>query len=240
MSVPKKIAAAARKLSVTCNALRFGEPVTHVYNPLEYAWAAHQQYISRAANGKKKVVFLGMNPGPFGMAQTGVPFGEIAAVRDWIGIDAPISKPDNEHPKRPIEGLACTRSEVSGRRLWDLFAERFASADDFFNDHFIANHCPLVFMEETGRNRTPDKLPATEARPLMETCDAHLRSVVEILEPEWLVAVGGFAEKRAEIALNGLKVSIGKILHPSPASPAANRGWAEQATNQMKAQGIWA
>ena len=236
----KNITAAAHKLSVACNTLNFGEPVTHVYNPLEYAWAAHEQYISRAASGKKKVVFLGMNPGPFGMAQTGVPFGEIAAVRDWIGIDAPISKPDNEHPKRPVEGLACTRSEVSGRRLWGLFAERFDSADDFFNDHFIANHCPLVFMEETGRNRTPDKLPATEAAPLMETCDAHLRSVVEILEPEWLVAVGGFAEKRAEIALTGLKVRIGKILHPSPASPAANRGWAEQATKQMKAQGIWA
>ena len=142
-------------------------------------------------------------------------------------------------PTRPVEGLACTRSEVSGRRLWGLFAERFGSADEFFNDHFITNHCPLVFMEETGRNRTPDKLPATEAAPLMEACDAHLRSVVEILEPEWLVAVGGFAEKRAEIALNGLKVRIGKILHPSPASPAANRGWAEQATNQMKAQGVW-
>ena len=239
MSVPKKIAAAARKLSAACNALRFSEPVTHVYNPLEYAWAAHEQYISRAASGKKKVVFLGMNPGPFGMAQTGVPFGEIAAVRDWIGIDAPIGKPAKEHPKRPVEGLACTRSEVSGRRLWGLFAERFDSAEDFFNDHFIANHCPLVFMEETGRNRTPDKLPAPEAAPLMETCDAHLRSVVEILEPEWLVAVGGFAEKRAESALGGPNIRIGKILHPSPASPAANRGWAEQATKQMKTQGIW-
>ena len=240
MSVPKKIATAAQKLRVTCHALRFSAPVTHVYNPLDYAWAAHEQYIRQAASGKKKVVFLGMNPGPFGMAQTGVPFGEITAVRDWIGINAPIGKPAKEHPKRPVEGLACTRSEVSGRRLWGLFAERFGSADEFFNDHFIANHCPLVFMEETGRNRTPDKLPANEAHPLMGTCDAHLRSVVEILEPEWLVAVGGFAEKRAEIALNGLKVSIGKILHPSPASPAANRGWAEQATRQMKAQGIWA
>ena len=239
MSVSKNITAAAHKLSAACNTLNFGEPVTHVYNPLEYAWAAHKQYISRAASGKKKVVFLGMNPGPFGMAQTGVPFGEIAAVRDWIGIDAPISKPDNEHPKRPVDGLACTRSEVSGRRLWGLFAERFNSADDFFNAHFITNHCPLVFMEETGRNRTPDKLPATEAAPLMETCDAHLRSVVEILEPEWLVAVGGFAEKRAETTLGDLKVRIGKILHPSPASPAANRGWAEQATKQMKTQGIW-
>lgn len=231
--------AAARELSGAVSALRFGEPVTHVYNPLDYAWGAHEQYLNLAATGKKKVVFLGMNPGPFGMAQTGVPFGEIAAVRDWIGIDAPISKPKNEHPKRPVDGLACNRSEVSGRRLWGLFAERFDSAEVFFTDHFIANHCPLVFMEETGRNRTPDKLPAAEADPLMAVCDSHIRDVVQILKPEWLVAVGGFAEKRAETALDGLKVRIGKILHPSPASPAANRGWAEQATKQMNEHGIW-
>ena len=231
--------AAARELSGAVSALRFGEPVTHVYNPLDYAWGAHEQYLNLAATGKKKVVFLGMNPGPFGMAQTGVPFGEIAAVRDWIGIDAPISKPKNEHPKRPVDGLACNRSEVSGRRLWGLFAERFDSAEVFFTDHFIANHCPLVFMEETGRNRTPDKLPAAEADPLMAVCDSHIRDVVEILKPEWLVAVGGFAEKRAETALDGLKVRIVKILHPSPASPAANRGWAEQATKQMNEHGIW-
>ena len=231
--------AAARELSGAVSALRFGEPVTHVYNPLDYAWGAHEQYLNLAATGKKKVVFLGINPGPFGMAQTGVPFGEIAAVRDWIGIDAPISKPKNEHPKRPVDGLACNRSEVSGRRLWGLFAERFDSAEVFFTDHFIANHCPLVFMEETGRNRTPDKLPAAEADPLMAVCDSHIRDVVQILKPEWLVAVGGFAEKRAETALDGLKVRIGKILHPSPASPAANRGWSEQATKQMNEHGIW-
>ena len=230
---------AAKDLSAACDALTFGAPVTHVYNPLDYAWAAHEQYLKLAATTKKKVVFLGINPGPFGMAQCGVPFGEIAAVRDWIGIDAPIGKPDGEHPKRPIDGLACTRSEVSGRRLWGLFAERYQSAPDFFREHFIANHCPLVFMEETGRNRTPDKLPAEEAAPLMAACDAHLRQVVETLEPEWLIAVGGFAEKRAITALDGLTVRIGRILHPSPASPAANRGWAEQATAQMLDQGVW-
>ena len=239
MSILRNITTTAARLSGAVDALSFTTPVTHIYNPLDYAWPAHEQYLRLAASGKKKIVFLGMNPGPFGMAQTGVPFGEVAAVRDWLGIDAPIGKPANEHPKRPIEGLACARSEVSGRRLWRLFSERFDSANDFFKDHFIANHCPLVFMEKTGKNRTPDKLPAEEAAPLMKTCDAHLRSVVEILEPEWLVAVGGFAEKRASIALDGLKVRIGKILHPSPASPAANRGWAEQATQQMKAQGIW-
>jgi len=239
MIISKSIKTAALSLRKACNALKFNEPVTHVYNPLEYAWPAHEQYISRAANGKKKVVFLGMNPGPFGMAQTGVPFGEVSAVRDWIRINAPISKPENEHPKRLIEGFQCARSEVSGRRLWGLFAERFNSADAFFTDHFIVNHCPLVFMEETGKNRTPDKLPIDELVPLMEVCDSHLHKVIEILEPEWLIAVGGFAEKRALAALYDLDIRIGKILHPSPASPAANRGWAEQASEQLKELGIW-
>ena len=239
MILSKNIKVAARSLSKACNDLNFSEPVTHVYNPLEYAWSAHEQYITRAANNKKKVVFLGMNPGPFGMAQTGVPFGEVSAVRDWIGINAPISKPENEHPKRPIEGLKCARSEVSGRRLWGLFAERFNSADTFFTDHFIINHCPLVFMEKSGKNRTPDKLPNDEITPLMELCDSHLHKVVEILEPEWLIAVGGFAQKRALAALDDLDIRIGKILHPSPASPAANKGWAKQATTQLKELGVW-
>jgi single-strand selective monofunctional uracil DNA glycosylase len=235
----KKIITAARDLSAACNTLTFADPVAYVYNPLDYAWPAHEQYLHLAGATPKRVVFLGMNPGPFGMAQTGVPFGEVAAARDWLGINAPISKPAREHPKRPIDGLACTRSEVSGRRLWGLFSERFATPEKFFTNHFIINHCPLAFMEDTGRNRTPDKLPAAESGPLMDACDSHLRRVVQILEPEWLIAVGGFAEKRATEALSKMDVRVGKILHPSPASPAANRGWAEQATAQMTAQGVW-
>jgi single-strand selective monofunctional uracil DNA glycosylase len=230
---------AARELSAAVDQMKFSEPVTHIYNPLDYAWPAHEQYLRLAAATPKRVIFLGMNPGPFGMAQTGVPFGEVAAARDWIGINASIGKPAREHPKRPIDGLACTRSEVSGRRLWGLFSERFATPKNFFADHFIINHCPLSFMEDTGRNRTPDKLPAAETAPLIAACDAHLRRVVEILEPQWLIAVGGFAEKRATDALFKVDVRIGKILHPSPASPAANRGWSEQATAQMEAQGVW-
>ena len=231
--------AATIDLRAHMNGLRFGPPTAFVYNPLEYAWTAHEQYLRLAASDKKKVVFLGMNPGPFGMVQTSVPFGEVTAVKDWIGVDAPIGKPDKEHPKRPVEGLACTRSEVSGRRLWGLFADRFDSSRTFFNEHFVANFCPLAFMEDSGRNRTPDKLPAVEAEPLLKSCDAYLRKIAEILEPDWLVAVGGFAETRAKAVLGDLDLRIGKVLHPSPASPAANRGWAEQATRQLEEQGIW-
>ncbi|HOO93245.1 MAG TPA: single-stranded DNA-binding protein, partial [Opitutales bacterium] len=155
--------------------LRFAEPVHTVYNPLDYARDAHEAYLRRYGMGTKRVVFLGMNPGPWGMAQVGVPFGEIPAVRDWLGIEVPVRRPDPEHPKRPIQSFACKRSEVSGRRLWGLFARRFGSADTFFQDHFVLNYCPLVFMLESGANHTPDKLPASERDALYRACDEHLR-----------------------------------------------------------------
>ena len=231
--------AAAQRLSQAVDRLDFAPPVSHVYNPLDYAWAPHEAYLRRFGNGHKRIIFLGMNPGPFGMVQCGVPFGEIAAARDWMGIEAPVGKPARENPKRPIEGFACQRSEVSGRRLWGLFQQRFGTAESFFAEHFVANYCPLAFFDQ-GRNLTPDKLPATEADPLYAVCDEHLRDMVRALEPEWLIGIGAFAQERARIALAGMEIRIGKVLHPSPASPAANRGWAEAATRQMVELGIWA
>ncbi len=239
----KKLTTSAKRLVKALKGKEFGGNVSHVYNPLEYAWKSHECYLNRYGQGRKKVLMLGMNPGPWGMSQTGVPFGEIPAVRDWMSIEEEVQKPKNEHPKRPIEGFACTRSEVSGRRLWGLFAERFNSADAFFQDHFVVNFCPLVWMAETGRNITPDKLPAVEMESVYAACRQHLKEVITILQPEWLIGVGAFAEKQLTAVAqehffdSGLK--IGKVLHPSPASPAANRGWAEAATQQLVAQGVW-
>lgn len=234
-----QLIAAARRLTEAVDALHFAAPTTHIYNPLCYAWAAHESYLRRYGRGPKRVVFMGMNPGPFGMAQTGVPFGEVEHVRDWLGIEAAVEKPGNEHPKRPVEGFACSRSEVSGLRLWGAFKARFGTPDSFFAEHFVLNYCPLVFMEESGKNRTPDKMSAAETTALYAACDEHLRAVVEILQPQWLIGVGAFAEGRARQALTGQPIKLARILHPSPASPAANRGWAEQATRQLVALGIW-
>lgn len=229
----------AQRLRDAVNTLMFAPPVTHIYNPLEYAWAAHEAYLRRYANNQKRVLFLGMNPGPFGMVQTGVPFGQIAAVRDWLGIGAKIGCPPNEHPKRPVTGFACPRSEISGQRLWGLFAERFGAADNFFSQHLVVNYCPLAFLETSGRNRTPDKLPAAEREKLFAACDEHLREIVTVLQPEWLVGVGDFAARRAEQIFSGEQLRLGRILHPSPASPAANQDWAKLATAQLCQLGIW-
>jgi single-strand selective monofunctional uracil DNA glycosylase len=239
MSRKNPLIEAARKLSAEAEKLRFAPPVTHIYNPLTYAWSAHEQYLARFGGAGKEVVFLGMNPGPFGMAQTGVPFGEIAAVRDWMKIDAPIGRPAREHPRRPVQGLACPRSEVSGRRLWNFFAERFGPPEKFFARHFVVNYCPLAFMGERGENRTPEQLPAAEAERLFQICDAHLRAVLEILRPKWIIGVGAFAAERAQNAARGLAVKAGRILHPSPANPAANRDWSGQAAAQLQTLGVW-
>lgn len=230
---------AAKRLNEAVDCLKFSAPVSHVYNPLCYAWAGHEQYLQKFGNGPKSIVFLGMNPGPFGMVQTGVPFGEISAVRDWLGVECAISKPKSEHPKRLVTGFECGRSEISGQRLWGLFARRFGSATKFFAEHFVLNYCPLAFVEITGRNRTPDKLPASEQQPLFAACDQHLLAAIEALAPQWVIGIGNFAVKRAEHVLGDRSIKFGCILHPSPASPAANRDWAAVATRQLQDLGVW-
>ncbi len=237
----KQLITAAAELAHDVDDLSFSEPVTHVYNPLRYAWEAHREYLSQLPVRGTRVLFLGMNPGPWGMAQTGVPFGEVEAVRDWIGITAEIGKPESEHPKRPVDGLRCRRSEVSGRRLWGLFRDRYGTARKFFARHFVANYCPLLFMEASGRNRTPDKLASSERETLTAVCDAHLDSVLNALRPAFAVGVGVYAEdclRRASERLDG-GAAVTRILHPSPASPVANRGWGDAATRQLIEAGVW-
>ena len=241
MTIASEILSATDELVSRLSGRSFGDPVSHVYNPLEYARASHEQYVERFGDSTKRVLMMGMNPGPWGMAQTGVPFGEIPAVRDWMGISAEVGKPEPEHPKRPIVGFDCEKSEVSGRRLWGLFAEKYPDAGDFFAEHYVVNYCPLVWMEESGRNRTPDKLPAGEMNPVSEACDVYVAKHLELMQPEFAIGVGAFAEnclKRVAGSI-GMEPVIGKVLHPSPASPAANRGWAEAAEKQLREQKIW-
>jgi single-strand selective monofunctional uracil DNA glycosylase len=240
-STAERLIALADELSASL--ARFGceAPVTHVYNPLVYARAMHVAYLRKFAQGAKRVLFVGMNPGPFGMTQTGIPFGEVAAVRDWMRLDEKIERPKPEHPQRPVLGFDCPRSEVSGKRLWGLFAQRFGTAEVFFREHHVANYCPLVFMEESAKNVTPDKLSAAKQEVLFAACDRHLRGMIEALSPEWVVGVGAFAEERITASIAGMKSPprIGRVLHPSPSSPAANRGWAGLAAGELEAQQIW-
>jgi single-strand selective monofunctional uracil DNA glycosylase len=233
----KALLSEARILAEACNALSFSAPVWGVYNAFDYALPGYEAYVKRYGNGHKQALFLGMNPGPWGMAQTGVPFGEVAAVKEWLRLEARIGKPQREHPKRPIAGFECARSEVSGRRLWGLFAEIYGQADAFFEGAFVLNYCPLAFLLESGANLTPDRLPAEQRVPLEAACDSHLRRVIEILEPELAVGVGGWATKCLErLGIDGIRIST--LLHPSPASPVANREWPQRPMTQLREMGM--
>lgn len=233
---PEAIALTA-SLSDEVDALAFGPPVEVVYNPLVHARRAVTAYLERFCRSGVDALLVGMNPGPWGMIQTGVPFGEVAAVRDWLGIETEVDRPAVEHPKRPVTGFSTERSEVSGRRLWGWAADRFESADDFFDHYFIWNWCPLSFMEESGRNRTPDKLASKERDRLEAICDRSLGAMIDLVDPGMVCGIGAFATKRCRAIVRSDR-PIGTILHPSPASPIANRGWQPQAEAQLRELGL--
>lgn len=218
--------------------LRFGPPVTHVYNPLEYARKPYYQYCQRYGTPVKEIVLIGMNPGPWGMAQTGIPFGEITAVKEWMRIEAPVGQPANMHPKRPVLGFDCLRSEVSGKRLWGWAQTTFKTPARFFSRFFVANYCPLQFIESSGRNRTPNQLRKDEKTVLLAACDKALKRTIEYLKPRYVIGVGKFAHDRARVAISNPSIIVGGITHPSPANPKANRGWEALVRQEFKALGI--
>jgi len=229
--------ALARDLQRRLTRLSFGTPVTHVYDPVGYAWEPHRRYLERYGRGTPEVLLLGMNPGPWGMAQTGIPFGDVGLVRDWLGIEGAVDRPAGEHPKRPILGFACPRGEVSGRRLWGWARDLFGTPERFFARFFVHNYCPLCFLEKTGRNRTPDKLRKAEREPLLAACDDALRRLLDVLQPRLVLGVGRFAEARARAAAAD-GAAIGYLPHPSPASPQANRDWPALATSALRDAGV--
>lgn len=218
--------------------LRFGPPVTHVYNPLIYARPAYGQYLARYGQPSKEIVLVGMNPGPWGMVQTGIPFGDVKSVSEWLGINASIGKPLKMHPKRPIMGFGCPRREASGRRVWGWARDVFGTPERFFKRFFIANYCPLAFIEATGRNRTPDKLRVSERNPLLTACDQALLQTIEHLSPRYVVGIGAFAAERINKVCRDMKITTGRITHPSPANPLANRGWSMRIEVELNEIGI--
>jgi len=226
----------ARVLRRELRNLRFAAPVAYVYSPLEYAWDNHRMYLDRFGARPREAVLIGMNPGPWGMMQTGVPFGDASMVRDWLGIVGAVDQPRSYHPARPVLGFDCARGEVSGQRLWGWAQQRYGTAHAFFARYFVLNYCPLAFLEASGRNRTPDKLPRAERQALFEICDSALARALDWLSPRYVIGIGRFAAERATQVAGDRKVGV--IPHPSPANPAANRGWAEATEQALSAMGV--
>ena len=241
-SIAQELISSSISLAKKLNQITFSPPVAYTYNPLDYAFSAYEKYLLLYGNSQKETLFLGMNPGPFGMTQTGIPFGEIQVVKNWLKIEKRIKKTRIQHPKKPVLGFSTQRSEVSGKRLWGLFQKEFSSPEAFFQSHFVLNFCPLLWLEEGGKNLTPEKLRKTETLEVFALCQENLKKTVEILNPKNLIAVGNFAEKQFLQLLQIMgkeKFRLIKILHPSPASPSANKNWAEKTKKKLIEERIW-
>lgn len=234
---------AARWLREASGRLEPGGPVAVTYHPLSYAWAPHQAYLQRYGAGRKRAFLVGMNPGPWGMGQNGIPFGEREIAGKWLGLEGlPVERPPVEHPKRPVLGWDNPRSEESGKRLWGFLRDTYGTPERALRDLFIVNHCPLLMFGETGTNITPDKLLKADREEVGRVCDEGLLRMVDAARPETLIGVGKYAAACCTrvAAERGLEVT--HILHPSPASPLANREngayWRRKTTEVFDAVGL--
>jgi single-strand selective monofunctional uracil DNA glycosylase len=227
-----------QKFAHELDLLVFSTPVSHTYNPLVYAWDPARKYLEKYALSKKEILIIGMNPGPWGMVQSGVPFGHIPSVKEWMGIDGVVGKPSALHPKRPVDGFACKRGEVSGKRVWEWAKNVYGEPERFFSRFLVLNYCPLAFFTIDGVNVTPDKIAVSDRKKLYQICDTALRDFVKILDPKIVIGVGGFAAKRVEESLENSSVRFGQITHPSPANPKANRGWEPLIIGELKSLGV--
>lgn len=161
-------------------------------------------------------------------------------MRDWLQVGGHVGKPEREHPKRPVLGLACPQAEVSGARFWGLFRTLCPEPEAFFRRCFVHNLCPLLFLGAGGKNLTPADLPASQREALLRACDDGLARAAGLLGVSLVIGVGRLAEQRARKALAaaGLRVRVEGLLHPSPRSPQANKGWEAAAKVRLAELGV--
>ncbi len=201
-----------------------GPPVETIYRPLEYAWDIHRDYLATFGGPPKDALFVGMNPGPWGMGQTGVPFGDPTVVGRWLRLnDHVVEPPEEELPQRPVRGLDSSHTEVSGQRLWGLLRDLYTTPQAALERLLVVNHCPLLMFDIQHRNVTPDQLRVGFKENLLEVCDEGLERIATATQAGLLIGVGTYAEERCKVVAERLGIGSASIPHPSPASPLANK-----------------
>lgn len=197
-----------------------------VYAPLSYAWEPHERYIRKFGERTGRILFVGMNPGPWGMAQTGVPFADVAWAHGWMGVIGEVGQPERAHPKRPVLGFASTRSDPTGGKFYGWAKRRYGTAEKFFGDFFVINYCPLMFLDEAGRNVTLAQLRKADLDALTPVCDAWVEEAIAALRPSHVLPMGSFVDGRVRELAGSTPVRA--VRHPSPVNPANNAGWGEE------------
>ncbi|XP_022920876.2 single-strand selective monofunctional uracil DNA glycosylase-like [Onthophagus taurus] len=236
-NIPKIFLKYEDQLSKELNNLTFSSPAHYIYNPLEYAWKPHSTFVKTYCKGTKDVLFLRINPGPWGMCQTGIPFGEVNISKEWLKMNGEVEKPKNECPKKQIKGFECHRSEQSGKRFYGFFKNLCRTPEVFFKNAFVYNFCPLSFMEkeEEGKrcaNITPDKLKGQIKKDLENICGKTLVNILKLLDVKIIVAVGRYTEKQAVKIIQESQLDI-EVIYMRHPSRMAGRNWSKTAQNVL-------
>lgn len=216
--VPEDLLTLDKQTIKKMDVLKFDKKkVQYVYNPVDYAYAGYSRYVRKYLKSSKKILFVGLNPGPYGMCQTGIPFGDVSTVKEWMELEMDISKPLDECPKKPVDGLKCTTVEQSGKRFWGFFKKKCGAADNFFRNAFVINYCPIAFFDRSGKNVTPNELEVSSREELEKICDEYLEKVVEMVKCEIIICVGRYAEHKVKsIFIDNSEINILYMKHPSP------------------------
>ncbi|KAK6639299.1 hypothetical protein RUM43_007571 [Polyplax serrata] len=239
LSACEKLLAIEHQMCSELNNLKFTPPIDYVYNPLLYAKDLHENFIKKYfENCSKKILFLGMNPGPWGMCQTGIVFGDKDHVKEWLKLCGQVNKPKKEHPRKKITGLDCSRKEISGKKFWGFFRKLCQTPEQFFQHSFVYNLCCLAFVDTSGKNITPPEIKDIQVRNrLLNICNETFVKIIKEFKFEIVIGVGKFAEKNAitELRRNGLSnVKVLSIPHPSPRSAKIFRVWEEMTLKKLK------
>ena len=204
-----------KSLNIELDELKFFPPCFYVYNPLSYCFESFKIYFEYLNTEEEINLFFGINPGPFGMAQTGIPFGDKETVKNYLKIEPKIDidKIPKQHPKKQILGLEVKRVEKSGRIFWGVIKEFYPEKYDFFKSNFVLNFCPLCFLDEQGRNITPKVLRKEDQIALYKILEIFMLKLFKLIKIKKLIAIGD--ETFSYLNALNTKLKIQTIIHPA-------------------------
>jgi single-strand selective monofunctional uracil DNA glycosylase len=223
-----------------------------VLNPGRYGERWHARFRRAYPMSPRPLLVFGLNPGPYGMAQTGVPFTDLKRLesalpglwKDLVASGEPVTRPGLAPPSLARH---LTRTfESSSVRVYRFLERAYGRPELALREVVFVNPCPLLFIDpETGANRTPADLPrALRARKAAELVHAFeelrratvLEAVAE-LEPRGAILLGrdvAAAVGEALRAALGAR-SVVEWEHPARAVPET---WSRGLADELRKRGL--
>jgi single-strand selective monofunctional uracil DNA glycosylase len=226
-----------------------------IWNPGLYAASWHALFRKEYPASAGCILVFGLNPGPYGMAQTGIPFTDLKRLREHLprlakGLERRgCSLAGVGLAPRSLRPYLSRTFESSAVRVYRFLSRGWGSAEDGWRSVVVANPCSLLFMDAAGENRTPADLVGAvsrrtgslvAARRLRERCNAlrrlAAREAVRVLSPRGVVLLGKDAQRAMQTGIAPL-LGPDSILgweHPARAVPDR---WAMGLLEEIKRRG---